>query len=70
MPLPLLPQLLDDRVAPMKGRWFQRDLPYYAAAVTPEFVAGMTEFQRNVGLIKGTPKYEDVVATQFTQYWV
>ncbi len=47
----------------------QRDLPYYDAAISPEFVAGMTEFQRNVGLIKGHPKYEDVVATQVTKYW-
>ena len=30
----------------------------------------MTEFQRNVGLIKGNPKYEDVVATEFAKYWV
>ncbi len=47
----------------------QRDLPYYDATVSREFVEGMTEFQRNVGLIKGHPKYEDVVATQFAQYW-
>ena len=47
----------------------QRDLAYYDAKVTPEFVAGMTEFQRNVGLIKGNPKYEDVVATQFAKHW-
>lgn len=47
----------------------KRDLPYYDAKVTPEFVAGMTEFQRAVGLIKGHPKYEDVVATQFSKYW-
>jgi phenylpropionate dioxygenase-like ring-hydroxylating dioxygenase large terminal subunit len=27
-PLPLLPDLLSERVSPLKGRWFQRDLPY------------------------------------------
>lgn len=27
-PLPLLPDLLGSWVSPMKGRWFQRDLPY------------------------------------------
>ncbi len=47
----------------------QRDLPFYDASISPEFVAGMTEFQRNVGLIKGHPTYEDVVATQVTKYW-
>ena len=47
----------------------QRDLPYYTPHVSPEFVAGMTEFQRNVGLIKGHPKYEDVVAKEVMKYW-
>ncbi len=46
-----------------------RDIPYLTAEVTPEFVAGMTEFQRNQGLITGHPKYEDVVATQFAHLW-
>lgn len=27
-PLPLLPDLLSERVSPLRGRWFQRDLPY------------------------------------------
>ena len=31
----------------------KRDLPFYDATVSREFVAGMTEFQRQVGLIKG-----------------
>ena len=47
----------------------QRDLPFYSPVVSPDFVAGMTEFQRNVGLIKGHPKYEDVVATEVTKFW-
>ena len=29
----------------------------------------MTEFQRHMGLIDGPVNYEDVVATQFSQYW-
>ncbi len=47
----------------------ERDLPFYDASISPQFVAGMTEFQRNVGLLKGEVAYEDVVATQFSQYW-
>jgi ABC-type nitrate/sulfonate/bicarbonate transport system substrate-binding protein len=46
-----------------------RDLPYYSAAISREFVSGMTEFQRNMGLITGSPAYEDVVATQFSPLW-
>jgi hypothetical protein len=29
----------------------------------------MTEFQRHMGLLDRTVNYEDVVATQFNQYW-
>ncbi len=47
----------------------ERDLPYYDATVSRAFVDGMTEFQRNVGLIKGHPSYQDVVASQFAPYW-
>lgn len=47
----------------------ERDLPYYDAQITPDFVKGMTEFQRNMGLIDGDVPYEDVVATQFSKYW-
>jgi ABC-type nitrate/sulfonate/bicarbonate transport system substrate-binding protein len=47
----------------------RRDLPYYDAAISPAFVANMTQFSRDVGILKGSPKYEDVVATQFTPLW-
>ncbi len=46
-----------------------RDLPFYTAEITPEFVDGMTEFQRHMGLIKGEVAYEDIVATQFAHLW-
>src|SRR4051794_29542466 len=31
----------------------RRDLPYYNAAISPEFVRGMTDFERHVGLLRG-----------------
>ncbi|HEY8581229.1 MAG TPA: ABC transporter substrate-binding protein, partial [Beijerinckiaceae bacterium] len=46
-----------------------RDLPYYTPDISRDFVAGMTDFQRKMGLIKGHPAYEDVVATQFSHLW-
>jgi NitT/TauT family transport system substrate-binding protein len=46
-----------------------RDLPYYDASISPAFVASMTQFSRDVGILKGHPKYEDVVATQFGDLW-
>ena len=47
----------------------ERDLPYYSAAISPEFVDGMAAFQRAVGLIEGEVTYEQAVATQFSEYW-
>jgi ABC-type nitrate/sulfonate/bicarbonate transport system substrate-binding protein len=47
----------------------RRDLPYYDAAITPEFVAGMNRFARDLGILKGDPPYERVVATQFAPLW-
>ena len=46
-----------------------RDLPYYDATVTPEFVKGMVEFQINQKLIDRPVAYEDVVAAEFSQFW-
>ncbi|MCW5691970.1 MAG: ABC transporter substrate-binding protein [Pseudolabrys sp.] len=47
----------------------RRDLPYYDATITPSFVEGMNAFARNIGILKGHPRYEDVVATQFSPLW-
>jgi ABC-type nitrate/sulfonate/bicarbonate transport system substrate-binding protein len=46
-----------------------RDLPYYAAKITPEFVAGMNAFARAMGILKGDVPYERVVATPFVGLW-
>ena len=62
-------KLFPEHEASLIAELIKRDLPYYEATVSPEFVAGMTEFQRNVGLIKGHPKYEDVVAADVVKYW-
>lgn len=47
----------------------RRDLPYYDAAISPSFVEGMNAFARDIGILKGHPRYEDVVATQFSPLW-
>jgi ABC-type nitrate/sulfonate/bicarbonate transport system substrate-binding protein len=47
----------------------RRDLPYYDATISREFVAGMNQFSRDVGILTGDVPYEGVVATQFAQYW-
>ena len=47
----------------------RRDLPYYDASISPGFVAGMNQFSRDVGILKGDVPYERVVATQFSHLW-
>ncbi|MBN9084495.1 MAG: nitrate ABC transporter substrate-binding protein [Rhizobiales bacterium 62-17] len=40
----------------------ERDLPYYSTDISPDFVKGMNAFGRDVGILKGDPAYEAVVA--------
>jgi NitT/TauT family transport system substrate-binding protein len=47
----------------------RRDLPYYDATLSREFVIGMTAFLRGQGVIDGDVSYESVVATQFAPLW-
>jgi NitT/TauT family transport system substrate-binding protein len=47
----------------------RRDLPFYDAALSPAFVAGMTEFARGQNILDGEVAYEQVVATQFAPMW-
>ena len=47
----------------------RRDLPYYDAAISESFVAGMNRFARGVGILSGDVAYEKVVATQFRSHW-
>ena len=47
----------------------RRDLPYYDASISANFVAGMNGFARDVGILKGNPDYQDVVATRFAPLW-
>jgi ABC-type nitrate/sulfonate/bicarbonate transport system substrate-binding protein len=47
----------------------RRDLPYYDATISRDFVAGMNAFARDMGLLKGEARYEAVVATQFSPLW-
>ena len=47
----------------------RRDLPYYDATISPDFVAGMNAFARDLGILSGDVSYERVVATQFARLW-
>jgi NitT/TauT family transport system substrate-binding protein len=47
----------------------RRDLPFYDASLSRDFVTGMTAFLRGQGVLSGDVPYEQVVATQYAQYW-
>lgn len=47
----------------------RRDLPYYDATISEAFVAGMLEFARDLGILKGRPSYDQVVARQVRTLW-
>ena len=47
----------------------RRDLPYYDPTISQSFVAGMNQFARDVGILKGNPSYADVVATELRDGW-
>ena len=47
----------------------RRDAPYYVAEISPNSVANLNEFSRNVGLLSGDIAHEQVVATRFAHLW-
>lgn len=47
----------------------RRDLPYYDATLSREFIAGMVAFLRSERLLDGDVAYEQIVATQFAPLW-
>jgi NitT/TauT family transport system substrate-binding protein len=55
--------------AELIARVVERDLPYYDPFISEGFVASMNRYARDVGLLKGDPSYEDIVATQFRDLW-
>ena len=47
----------------------RRDAPYYSAVISPDSVANLNEFCRNLGRLSGDAAYEQVVASQFAHLW-
>ena len=47
----------------------RRDAPYYTAGISPESVASLNEFCRNLGRLSGDVGYEQVVAGRFAHLW-
>ena len=47
----------------------RRDAPYYTAEISPNSVASLNEFSRNIGLLSGDAAFEQVVASRFAHLW-
>ena len=47
----------------------RRDSPYYSAEISPDTVASLNDFCRNLGLLDGNTAYEEVVASRFAHLW-
>jgi len=62
-------KLFPPQEAELIAALIRRDLPYYDAKITPEFVAGMNAFARSMGILRGDVPYERVVATRFVELW-
>jgi ABC-type nitrate/sulfonate/bicarbonate transport system substrate-binding protein len=62
-------RLFPPNEAELIAELIRRDLPYYDASISPDFVAGTTRFARDIGILRGELAYEQVVATQFAMLW-
>ena len=47
----------------------RRDLPWYDATLSKDFIAGMTAFLRSQNVLQGDLPYEQVVAARFAPIW-
>lgn len=62
-------KLFPEMEASLIATLIERDLPYYDASISREFVAGMNAFARDVGILEGDVAYEDVVAVPSSRFW-
>jgi NitT/TauT family transport system substrate-binding protein len=46
-----------------------RDLPYYDAAISPEFFERMQKFTQDMRLVRQPARYNQAVASQFSELW-
>jgi NitT/TauT family transport system substrate-binding protein len=62
-------RLFPSDAAALIAELVRRDLPYYDPTISREFVTGMNTFCRDIGILKGNPSYEKVVAVKFADLW-
>jgi ABC-type nitrate/sulfonate/bicarbonate transport system substrate-binding protein len=62
-------KLFPPREAELIAELIRRDLPYYDATISRDFVSGMNAFTRDLGLLRREVPYEEVVATECAALW-
>jgi NitT/TauT family transport system substrate-binding protein len=62
-------RLFPPEAAALIAELIRRDLPYYDPSISREFVAQMNRFARDLGLLAGEIRYDEVVAAQFADWW-
>lgn len=62
-------KLFPPEQAALIAELIRRDLPYYDASISEDFVRDMNACARDLGILQGQPRYEDVVAVQFKSLW-
>jgi len=61
--------LFQPQEAALIAELIRRDLPYYDVAISERSVAGMNDFARGVGILEADVSYDQVVATEFSEFW-
>ena len=62
-------KLFPPQEAELIAELIRRDLPYYDPSISPGSVAGMNQFARDIGILRGHIPYEMVVATRLAALW-
>ena len=61
--------LFPPQEAALIAELIRRDLPYYDVAISERSVAGMNDFACGVGILETDVSYDQVVATEFSEFW-
>ncbi len=61
--------LFPPQEAALIAELIRRDLPYYDVAISERSVAGMNDFACGVGILEAGVSYDQVVATEFSEFW-
>jgi ABC-type nitrate/sulfonate/bicarbonate transport system substrate-binding protein len=62
-------KLFPPQEASLIAELIRRDLPFYDASISRDFVSSMNRFTRELGILQGEIPYDKVVAARFAALW-